>query len=249
MEAVVVFPCVPATARQRRVAQMAASISERGTTRMPRARASRSSVLSGCTAGENVTASAPATFSARCPTATVMPCERRRSATGESFRSEPETVWPMARSTSAIALMPAPPMPTTWMCRGNARSSASTPSPAPLLAPLLRAGPVSGHGRRPARRRGPPRRGGHGPGPPRSWRAAARGSDKSASSSWASRRPSHSGSGRCTAAPMPTKASALRVWWSRGAPGRGTRMAGTPATSSSATVMAPDLVTQTSAPP
>ena len=52
MEAVVVFPCVPDTARQRRVAQMAASISERATTRMPRARASASSGFSGCTAGE-----------------------------------------------------------------------------------------------------------------------------------------------------------------------------------------------------
>ena len=46
MEAVVVFPCVPETARQRRVAQMAASISERGTTRTPPARASASSGFS-----------------------------------------------------------------------------------------------------------------------------------------------------------------------------------------------------------
>ena len=115
MEAVVVFPCVPDTARQRRVAQMAASISERGTTRMPRARASVSSAFSGCTAGEYVTASASATFSDACPTATVMPWERSRSATGESFRSEPVTWWPMSRSTSAMALMPAPPMPTMWM--------------------------------------------------------------------------------------------------------------------------------------
>ena len=60
MDAVVVLPCVPATARQRRVAQMAASTSERGATRMPRARASTSSGLSAATAGEYVTASAPA---------------------------------------------------------------------------------------------------------------------------------------------------------------------------------------------
>ena len=53
--------------------------------------------------------------------------------------------------------------------------------------------------------------------------------------------------GSSTAAPMPTSASALRVWWSRGAPGSGTRMAGTPETSSSATVMAPARTTQTSA--
>ena len=104
MEAVVVFPCVPETARHRRGAQMAASISERATTRMPLARASPSSGFSGRTAGEYVTASAPATFSALWPTATVMPWERSRSATGESFRSEPDTWWPMARSTSAMAL-------------------------------------------------------------------------------------------------------------------------------------------------
>ncbi len=36
MDAVVVLPCVPATARQRRVAQIAAKTSERGATRMPR---------------------------------------------------------------------------------------------------------------------------------------------------------------------------------------------------------------------
>ncbi len=91
IEAVVVLPWVPDTARQRRVAQIAASISERGTTRMSRARASASSAFSGCTAGEEVTASTSATFPAACPTATVMPWERSRSATGESFRSEPDT--------------------------------------------------------------------------------------------------------------------------------------------------------------
>ncbi len=91
MEAVVVFPCVPDTARQRRVAQIAASISERGTTRMPRARASTSSGFSCWTAGEYVSASTPTTFSGACPTATAMPCERSRSATRESFRSDPDT--------------------------------------------------------------------------------------------------------------------------------------------------------------
>ena len=52
MEAVVVFPCVPATARQRRVAQMAASISERAMTCTPCSRASSTSGFSGGTAGE-----------------------------------------------------------------------------------------------------------------------------------------------------------------------------------------------------
>ncbi len=125
MDAVVVFPCVPAMARQSRVAQMAASISERGTTRAPAAAATRISTFSSGTAGEYVTASTSVTFSERCPTATAMPCERRRSATAESFRSEPVTVWPMARNTRAIALMPAPPMPTTWTRCGTVRSSAS----------------------------------------------------------------------------------------------------------------------------
>src|SRR5258708_21911586 len=59
-----------------------------------------------------------------------MPWERRRSSTSESLRSEPETRCPMARSTSAMALIPAPPMPTMWMCRGGPRSSAAPDAPA-----------------------------------------------------------------------------------------------------------------------
>src|SRR3954463_12988180 len=43
----------------------------------------------------------------------------------ESLRSLPDTVWPMAASTLAIALMPAPPTPTMWIRRGRERSSTS----------------------------------------------------------------------------------------------------------------------------
>jgi hypothetical protein len=52
IDAVVVLPCVPETARQRRVAQMAASISERGVTSAPASPAVTSSTLSAATAGE-----------------------------------------------------------------------------------------------------------------------------------------------------------------------------------------------------
>ena len=45
------------------------------------------------------------------------------------------------------------------------------------------------------------------------------------------------------AAPAQLKASALRVWWSFGAPGRGTRALGVPIAASSATVEAPALQT------
>ena len=51
-EAVVVLPCVPGDGEAAAGGAMAASISERGTTRMPRRRASTSSAFSGCTAGE-----------------------------------------------------------------------------------------------------------------------------------------------------------------------------------------------------
>ena len=52
IDAVVVFPLVPATARQRRVAQMAASTPDRATTAAPCSAAATISTLVGATAGE-----------------------------------------------------------------------------------------------------------------------------------------------------------------------------------------------------
>ena len=51
------------------------------------------------------------------------PRARSRSSPADSLRSLPDTWWPMAASTVAMALMPAPPMPTTWTRGGSVRSS------------------------------------------------------------------------------------------------------------------------------
>ena len=58
---VVVLPCVPAMAMPWRRRMSSASISARGTTGMRRARAAPTSGLSGLTAVETTTASAPST--------------------------------------------------------------------------------------------------------------------------------------------------------------------------------------------
>ncbi len=43
---------------------------------------------------------------------------------GDIRRSLPETWWPMAASTVAMALIPEPPMPSTCTARGDVRSIA-----------------------------------------------------------------------------------------------------------------------------
>ena len=68
MEAVVVLPCVPATAMQRLREAMAASVSARSATGMPRRRASTISGLSAGMADDTVTTSAPPRLSAAWPT-------------------------------------------------------------------------------------------------------------------------------------------------------------------------------------
>ena len=92
IDAVVVFPCVPATAMHRRSAVMAARVCARGSTGTPRRRASITSGLSSATAEDNVSASAVPTLPAWWPMATLMPERLSRSVTAESFRSLPVTV-------------------------------------------------------------------------------------------------------------------------------------------------------------
>src|SRR5262249_26202883 len=92
-----------------------ASISARGMTGMCRARAVSTSTLSDLTAEEITTTSAPCTCTAACPWDTVAPCCCSRLVTSESARSEPLTVYPRFNRTSAIPLMPMPPMPTKWI--------------------------------------------------------------------------------------------------------------------------------------
>ena len=73
MVVVVVLPWLPATATPSLTRMSSPSISARGMTGMPRARAAATSGLSCRTALETTTTSAVATFSARCPTVTAAP--------------------------------------------------------------------------------------------------------------------------------------------------------------------------------
>ena len=174
MEAVVVLPWVPATAMHRRRAAIPASASARLRTGTPSRRASTSSGLSAVTAVEWVTSAAPATWSARWPIETSIPTDRRRSVTVDSFRSLPDTSWPMACRTVAMALMPAPPTPTTWILRTavgspDTRGRRGTPPRHPdrgVIGPRRpRRGP------RPRRRPPPRHRGGRPTVPHRPWPA------------------------------------------------------------------------------
>src|SRR4051812_6590811 len=58
---------------------------------------------------------------------TSTPTARSRSRLADGFRSLPDTRWPIRARTWAIALIPAPPTPTTWMRRvPEERSSAGS---------------------------------------------------------------------------------------------------------------------------
>jgi hypothetical protein len=93
IDALVVFPCEPATAIVLRVAASAASAAARCRTGIPRSIAVRSSTLRNGIAVEYTTASASAgTYSARLPTFTATPAAARRSSTAELLMSEPLTV-------------------------------------------------------------------------------------------------------------------------------------------------------------
>jgi len=108
----VVFPCVPATATPYFMRINSASISARWITGISRWRAATSSTLSGATAEERTTTSASPTCSAWWPMATGIPREVRRRVFSDSRLSEPVTTYPRLCSTSAMPLMPMPPMPT-----------------------------------------------------------------------------------------------------------------------------------------
>ncbi len=118
MADVVVLPWVPATAMVRQDRVISARVSARRSTGRPRRSASTSSGLVAGMAVEWVTASTSPTLAASWPTVTVTPRSLSRSTMGESFRSEPVTWWPAPTSTSAMALIPAPPTPTMWIRRG-----------------------------------------------------------------------------------------------------------------------------------
>ena len=91
-EVVVVLPCEPATATPYLSRISSASISARGMTARPRRSASSTSGFSAVTAVEVTTTCASPRFSTRCPSNTLAPNCSSRAVTGESRRSEPETV-------------------------------------------------------------------------------------------------------------------------------------------------------------
>ena len=88
---VVVLPWLPATATPSLTRISSPSISARGMTGMPRARAAATSGLSARTALEMTTTSACATFSGRWPNESRAPSVPRRRVTSLSRRSEPDT--------------------------------------------------------------------------------------------------------------------------------------------------------------
>ncbi len=91
-----------------------ASISARRTTGSSFSRAAISSGLVFLIAVETTTTSASPRLSALWPTWTSMPLARRRWTLALSAWSEPCTLWPRLCSTSAMPLMPMPPMPMKW---------------------------------------------------------------------------------------------------------------------------------------
>src|SRR5512140_130924 len=118
IEVVVVFPCVPAIAMPYFIRINSASISARGITGIFRRCASRTSGLSDLTAEETTTTCPSAgTFEAECPVRTIAPSASSRSVVSERRRSDPDTRYPRFRSSSAIPLIPIPPIPTKWMGR------------------------------------------------------------------------------------------------------------------------------------
>ena len=240
----VVLPWVPATAMHRRGAAMAARTPPAGRPARPGGAASTTSGLSGRTAGETVTTSAAGRrCAARWPIghrdALGAPAAR---CTGDALRSLPVTVWPMAASTVAMALMPAPPMPTTWTGAGPRSPSSDPIGPPAAPGSAGHAASTSSATRaaasgRPSVPGGP----GHRREPGRARRAAGRRAPQPAGC----RRTRRRGPG-----PRPRRHRAPGRWPSGGRPGRpaaGPGRDGTPATASSATVIAPARQTTTSA--
>ena len=111
VEAVVVFPCVPATATHRLRRATSARRSPRWSTVAPASSAAASSGLSAEIAVETTTSAPSGAPPARWPITGWIRAPRSRSMYDDSARSEPVTVAPSACATSARPLIPAPPIP------------------------------------------------------------------------------------------------------------------------------------------
>ena len=223
IDEVVVLPWVPATAMARRVAAMADSTVARRSTGMPRRRGlGQLGVALGHRRRERhrvdvADVLGPVPHRDRHPLGGQALGDRR------ALRSDPVTRWPMAASTEAMALIPAPPTPTTWIRRGSSSSSAGAPapwsvdrSPGPARRDhAQRAWDTTSSATRAAASGWP------GPVPPRP-SPPARPIGEQLPHHCANSGPSHRGSGSSNAAPGRPAPAALAVWWSEGAPGRGT---------------------------
>ena len=113
-DVVVVFPWLPAMATPSFRRINSASISARGMTGIPRSRAAMASGFDARRTALEVTttSTSSATFSARCPMAMLPPSEASRRVISLSFRSDPLTRYPRFRRSSAMPLIPIPPIPT-----------------------------------------------------------------------------------------------------------------------------------------
>ena len=113
---VVVLPCVPAIAIPCLRRMSSPNITARCMTGTWAALAAKISGLSPVTAVEITTASALPIWLALCPINISAPNAFNRCVDELSDKSEPLTRYPKFNNTSAMPLIPAPPIPTKWMC-------------------------------------------------------------------------------------------------------------------------------------
>jgi hypothetical protein len=116
IEEVVVFPCVPATATVRRGRDGREHVARRNTGTC-RSRGHHFAIPFGYRGRDRHEVEIDQVVRT-VPDEDLDAFGARRSRPADSLRSLPETLWPMAVNTLAIALMPAPPTPTTWIERG-----------------------------------------------------------------------------------------------------------------------------------
>ena len=111
IDVVVVLPCAPATAIPWRSCMSSARTSARATTGKPRSRAATISGLVDRTADEYTTSSTSLTLRASCPCVMRAPSDSSRSVMSVRCISDPLTTYPRLTSSSAMPLIPMPPMP------------------------------------------------------------------------------------------------------------------------------------------
>ncbi len=114
-EVVVVLPCDPATAIPYFSLINSASISARGIIGILFSLAVMTSGFSKLIAEDRTTTSTSAIFFLSWPSYIVAPRDESLWVRSVLFRSEPLTLYPRFKSSSAIPLIPIPPIPTKCM--------------------------------------------------------------------------------------------------------------------------------------